>query len=402
MGLMTPLQAALRGFKNGRREARHKRRANGSFRIIKIRAEGLEGVRGNYLITTEKGVFGVIHQQLYQLFAGNSFGIALRDGELFLATSTDFVSRIIRTRLPEAIEAGRELTFRELAQFSTAKHGRVHQVTFFQDRLVVCNTGANSLVFVDPETGRVEREIHPIVDTFGHKIGGAHNHLNSVSVCGGVLLFCAYRAGPGSLLGLVYEDRVRGYAVERLGAHDIYVSGEDIYYCDTFGARTGAADGCGYLMVNNRKFDENFFTTPTGYALRGLSKTGDELIIGHSHKGDRRKRFKGQGSLIRCVGNRAVEELPMPFAQVYDVVELNGSHFDVPPAVTAWEEVNNLFESVFGKPAYDVSLAMEEALQIDGHAGRKESRAQHFLLAAATAIPEMADTLCDLNGILPG
>jgi hypothetical protein len=348
------IRAGIKAFTGERRERGARRHASRMFAVKAMTVPNLGHVTGRYLVSSDEGVFAIADGRLLQLFAGDTFGIARRGEELFIATSTNRTSRVIRARLPEPIAPGRLVRCEEVYEVATPKHGRIHQLALFRDRVAVCQTSANAIVLLDPETGRVERAIHPMADAAGTPIAVDHNHLNSASACGDVLLFCLYRAGAGSLLGVLGADRVRGYAVRNVGAHDVHVSGTDIYYSDTFGETyTTGRSGHGYLMVNGKRFDEPFFARSGGYAVRGFSQAGGELLIGHSHKGSRRTRFAGRGALVRCVAGKAVEEIAMPFSQVYDVLTLAGPHFDTEPAVGTWDDVNALFASVFGPPVYE-------------------------------------------------
>lgn len=356
MVLINAFEAALKSFKGEWREDRHRHIANGTQVVASVNFPGTENIRGDYFVTSDSGVYGIQGGKVFRLFAADTFGLALRDGELFVSTSTDKTSRIVKTRLDLPLRAGHKLRFKEIFAAPTTKKGRFHQIAFYNNFLAICHTSANCILLVDPDSGALQREIFPFQDNLGGKINFDHNHINSVSHCGDTLLFCAYRAGSGALLGVIHDSKLKGYRIQHAGAHDVHVSGRDIYYSDTFGGKEGPNANCGYLIRNGRKFDPDAFTTPTGYAVRGLAQSVDELLIGHSNKGERRKRFSGSGALLRCVGHKMAQEVTMPFAQVYDIIEMSGRHFNEAPSVKTWEEVNALFESVFGNPVYEATL----------------------------------------------
>jgi hypothetical protein len=351
------LSSAWKAFRHQRADERARRDARRRYIVRRVDLPAIDAVMGQYLVTSERGLFAIHGGRMFQLFAGDTFGLAVRGDDIFVASSTNLGSRVVRTTLEGGLVEGTSVLCEEIYAVKASKHSRIHQLGMVGDVLAVCQTSTNSIVLLDPSTGAVRREIHPMVDAVGTPVTVDHNHLNSVSQCGQVILFCLYRAGSGSMLGVLHGDRVKGYAVRNVGAHDVHVAGRTIYYSDTFGetyTRPGVENG--FLMIDDRRFDEAFFGGARGYAIRGFAQAGDELLIGHSHKGPRRTRFKGRGGLLRCVRGAVVEDIALPCSQVYDVVQLSGRHFDVPPAVTTWDDVTALFESVFGKPIYEIAL----------------------------------------------
>jgi hypothetical protein len=312
---------------------------------------------GNYLVSSDRGVFAIQAGKMFRLLEVDTFGIAVRDGELFVACSNDSYSSVCRCALPKKIANGGQLKFTELLRVPIIKSGRIHQIAFFKDMLVVAQTAANSILFLNPASGEILSECSPFRDRFGKAIGGDHNHINSVSQCGDCLLFCAYKTGPTAMIGVIHENRVKGYPIKNRGAHDVHISGKTLFYSDTFGGTfTDGSSECGFPMANRCAVDEEFFKKPPGFAIRGISQSGEEMVIGHSHKGPRAKRFDGNGALFRVVQNKVVQTLTTPFAQVYDVVRVDGKHFDAPPTVQTWDEINSFLESVLGAPIYEIEL----------------------------------------------
>jgi hypothetical protein len=312
---------------------------------------------GDYLVSGDRGIYAIRDGKLLNLFGTRTFGIAIRGTELFTASSNDHYSSICKAVLPDQIAPGASLKFTELFRTPTSKSGRIHQIGFFNDQLAVAHTDANAILFLNPETGDVISQCQPFRDHFGLPIGGDYNHINSVSQCGECLLFCAYRAGENSLICVLHENRVKGYAVPNTGAHDIHLTGETLYYSDTFGRPVSAGgDECGYLMANGHRVDEAYFSKPPGRAVRGIAGSGDELLVGHSHKGPRAKRYKGSGSVFRIVGGKVVHEVVVPFSQVYDILRLDGRHFEEPPRFKTWDELNRFLSATLGPCAYEREL----------------------------------------------
>jgi hypothetical protein len=331
--------------------------------IEHVNIGGFENFTGKYFFSSDRGIYFLADGAMLKLLDGHTYGIALRDGVLFTATDDGSYSQVLRCELPDKLDAGQKLIFEPIYQTHITERGsRIHQIAWFNDSLAVSQTSTNSIVLLSPHTGEVEQEIIPLRDENGQPRSGDYNHLNSVSQCGEVLLFCAYSAnyradGDTALLGLVCDNKVKGYTVKHRGAHDFYIAGRSVYYCDSLGSKNGSPlDDCGFLKINNQPFAPEYFGKPPGYFVRGMCRQGDEFIIGHSHKGTRKKRFEGTGSLLRCNESSVLEEVSAPFAQIYDFLSPEGTTFPEAPGVTTWDEVNQLMESIFGAPEYQMEL----------------------------------------------
>ena len=352
-----PIPAARKAFAHALRDRRFVAALGACSTVADLDASGFANFTGNYLISGDRGVHAVVGGRFLRLSEVRTFGIAVRGGRLYCASSDDRYSSITRADLPAVIEPGQTLDFTEIQRSPTSKNGRYHQIGFMGDRLAVAATERNSVLLLDPEDGNTISEIRPFRDHFGDPVSGDHNHINSVSECGECLLFCAYKAGDHALLCVLHGDRVKGYRISNWGAHDICIEGRNLWHSDTFGvpAELGG-DECGYPMKNNRRVAEDFFSKPPGRVVRGISGIGGELLIGHSHKGPRSKRYDGKGSIIRLAEGSFAGEIEVPFAQVYDILRLDGKRFDEPPAVGTWEEVNAFFEETLGSCVYERKL----------------------------------------------
>ena len=352
-----PLQAVRRAFARNLRDRAFVKAVASQTTVTEVKGDGFRDVTGDYLISGDRGVHAVVGGRLLRLSGTRTFGIAVRDGILYCAASDDRYSSICRAALPAVLEPGKTLEFEEIQRAATSKNGRYHQIGFVGNRLAVAATERNAILFLNPEDGTTVAECFPFRDRFGDPVLGDHNHINSVSECGECLLFCAYKAGKHALLCVLHNDRVKAYRIDNRGAHDVYIEGRNLWHSDTFGvpAELGG-DDCGYVMKNNRRVDADFFSTPPGKVVRGIAGTGEELLVGHSHKGPRSKRYEGKGSIIRLVGDKVVNETPVSFAQVYDILRLDGRHFDESPAFGTWEEVTTHFTSILGPCVYEQTL----------------------------------------------
>ena len=101
------------------------------------------------------------------------------------------------------------------------------------------------------------------------------------------------------------------------------------------------------------------------------------MLIGHSHKGVRAKRFGGPAYLLVCNPDRVEQCIEMPFAAIYDILSTEGRHFDQEPAVTTWDEVNALLSSILGDAIYEHMLPTQphegRATEVDRSSGGLDS-----------------------------
>lgn len=117
---------------------------------------------------------------------------------------------------------------------------------------------------------------------------------------------------------------VTGFRYKNVGVHDVFVNDQDFFFGDSFGV--GVPDQGGALICSTGAFS-NVFSQSPGWVVRGIG--GDpqgELLVGHSHKGERRKRFKGDGALLLFNKGEFVREMGMPhWAQTYQVMQTDGT-----------------------------------------------------------------------------
>lgn len=287
--------------------------------------------QGDYLISTDRGVFRANAEGLSEVFPFYTFGLCAGDGGLFLAVAIQGVSYLIRAPLADALGRGTSWTL--LHQAETLYHNeRIHQIAHdgTQGRLLVAHTKRNAIMTVDlGGEGRIT-EVFPFSDQFGGVISIDQHHVNSVhALSGGRFLFSAhsgiYRSqnedGNASIIGLVSGGRVRGYAFPRRGVHDVIPARSGIAFSDTFGSSAG-----GEAHVGGR-----ILPRPTGIEFpvtRGIAGSGREVVVGNSFPGSRAQRFGGQGGLVVYDGDEQTGFVPLPCSQVYDVIRADGGKLD--------------------------------------------------------------------------
>lgn len=276
----------------------------------------------SYFFTSDKGLFRVTPAGITRLFGLPVYGFALRGDRFYMAVNLGRLSLVVRGDRQALERPGAQLNLQTLYGRSiTSSNERLHQLTSGPDGLWVANTARNSLLLIDAETGAAKKEIFPFLDRFGAPVTGDHNHINSVVQYGDAVLFTAYRAGGRSLIGLYDGKTVRGFGYRNAGAHDVYLWGSDIVFCDTFG---DAGRESGGVIRAGRPFAGDFFSGPPGFIVRGMAGQNGEVIVGHSHKGQRKQRFKGRGGLLVFRGDTPAFVVPAPAAQIYQITTAQG------------------------------------------------------------------------------
>lgn len=299
-----------------------------------------------YFVTTEQGIFLIGPGEGRLLTRCGGYGFGFYKDMAYFSIDKDGVSSVCSLPRELLLDKG---TFRKdkyshiLYEVPTkSSNGRIHQLTITVDgHLLFANTGRNSIVRLAPETGDIE-EITPFPDRFGEPILDDHNHINSVVEYDGMIFFVAYKAGDKSLIGCIKGPEAKGFFYENQGGHDIYKTNSGFLFLDTFG------QGKGHAITENGRIYTEFLGQGTGYVLRGGAGNNAEWILGHSHKGPRKKRFEGRGGLIVIKQDRC-SYVELPAAQIYQIIRYDGHFFDYS------HNEKSLLEcliSYFGEPGY--------------------------------------------------
>lgn len=281
-------------------------------------------LNGSYYITTDKGLFFIEDSKLFKILDGAFYGIAFSDEYYYLSAYFGKLSTVVRGRLDDLKACCSSNAMEPVYTTQVAStNSRIHQVFFANGTLYIADSGRNTIVEYDEHSGRLTQETAPFLDQFGYPIYYDNNHINSVAAYNDYLIFTAYRAGSGSMIGVVKDGKVVGFRYPNIGVHDVFVTDQNFFFCDSFGV--GAPDQGGALICSHGPFSEVFSQSP-GWIVRGIA--GDpqgELLVGHSHKGDRRKRFRGNGALLLFQDCKFRQELTMPYwSQTYQIIQADG------------------------------------------------------------------------------
>jgi hypothetical protein len=305
-----------------------------------------------YYFTSEKGLFYVDKNGIEKRMSIPIYGLAFAHPHIFLSVQISTRSILFQGSL-DALKSGGNLNLKKLYEIQTrSSNERIHQITYGSGYIWVANTGRNSILKVDAKTGEILEEIWPFLDSFGDPYVGDHNHINSVHGYNDFIIFTAYRAGGKSLIGLIHKDgSVTGYHYPNQGGHDIYLDEDNFYFCDTFGDH--ALGKGGRLITKDGPYAEDLFSRSPGYIVRGVAKNNNELIIGHSHKGERSKRFKGHGALLIWNKQQFQGEVKIPAAQIYQIIRAcDGRNFDYDEDKIKIATVQFILKKQLGKPVY--------------------------------------------------
>lgn len=324
-------------------------------------------VDGEYLVTTELGVLHVAGARGKLLTSRPGYGVALDGDDVYLSYEnlglvdhehmSSFVTVVkLDELLGGALFDHKALMQREVLykQPFPSPNGRVHQLAFcgWKKRLLIASSQNNAILVLD-DSGK-KKLISPFLDGFGIPIRFDHNHINSVLPVEDVLYFVSYKAGGKSMIGYLEDGEGYGWHVGPIGFHDIFPTRSGFLACDTFGDLEH-----GRVLTESGELLEDYFLA-NDRAPRGAAGNSTEMVIGHSHKGPRSKRFKGFGGLIRVDAQGQPEYIPLPVAQVYQIVGLDGVHF-VPNEDVVHEDFKAVLTQRFGEP-FALGACVEEQL----------------------------------------
>jgi len=310
-----------------------------------------EMVSGTYFITSEKGLFRADISGLHLILPTPLYGCTIVGDKVVMGLYLDTDSILVEGNSSALFKKGESFQFREIMRVKTNDtKERIHQVTSFGNHIWSACTSMGALVHYEIGDSSIEF-IYPLRDFFSAPVQKNINHINSVIQYGETVLFTAYRAGKGSLIGAINGPYVRAYEYENVGVHDIYLTQSGFLFFDTFGC--GRDDRGGVPVTESGCWKPEFFDAAPGYILRGAAEGNNEILIGSSHKGKRALRFAGNGKLLRIVGGEIVSIQELPFAQVYQIITEHGEHLLPPEILPSFEEVCTSLNRRLGGPVYE-------------------------------------------------
>jgi hypothetical protein len=310
---------------------------------------------GEYLISTEKGVFCLTSNTLRQVSSIPAFGMAVApDGLLYLATWGKSFTSIVMAPLREVI-SGSMRSWREIWRIPVASAaGRIHQISVSGDSVWLANTAQNCITRLDRMSGKWLANIAPFKCSFGYPILTDHNHINGVHASPNYLVFTAFRINREAAVGVIGDGCVWIFAYRNMGIHDCAFRGDSFLFCDSYSMWDRY--GHGLLIMDGVEVSRDVFLRQQAQFVRGVSGRRGEIVVGNSNSGSRDERFSGRGQIIILRETGAFESLQMPAAQVYDVLSCDGRRFDTEPSFASATELVMHFRGIFGEPVEHTSL----------------------------------------------
>ncbi len=214
--------------------------------------------------------------------AGNAIGIT------GLARHGDLVAAVLQAAPTKIALLDRDYKLTTMYATTMVRDG--HSVASFEGKLFIVSTGTDSLVELDPVTGR-ERVIWKL----GTEAKDT-NHLNSVIVDAGRLLV----SGFGPKKGELWSSADEGFVIDVATGEKLV---EPIYHPHSLVARNGHLYWCVSSGVEVMGTDGLRLDTEHGYC-RGLAFAGAELFVGSSQA---RTRSKSTGKIISNVGDNPAD-----------------------------------------------------------------------------------------------
>ena len=302
-----------------------------------------------YFITTNKGIYRAEKNKLYHVTPWPLYGFAIHNQKAYCALTIKKCSLLLSCDLDSLLGLNNKPNWTEINRYeSSDTNCRFHGMDIYGDTLWLAHTGEGGLLEYKLNDLDQKPRFHTLIrDYFGNPINYDLNHINGVTAYKNLTLFTTYRVGKRSGIGVLEGDKVTIYPVENTGIHDAYFHRDDLYHCDTFGSNQQ-----GYVMKNNLPWNAAFFDVPPGYIIRGLSGDHDEMLVGHSHKGDRKNRFKGQGTIIFFNDGELSGQLDIPGSQVYQIIRKDGLALSPKPADISSSDAHKKLHHILGEPIY--------------------------------------------------
>lgn len=203
-----PLDRALREWKNC---ARFNQMMRGKLNPKEVAVLPVT-LQKSYYVTTNKGLFCLNKNRVEKLLDAELYGIALSGTSFYLSAYFGKISTVLRGNLHDLQSRRRRIPMHPVYTTEVSStNSRIHQIFFARGTLYIADSGRNTIVEYDEEPGVLTHETAPFVDAFDCPVHYDNNHINSVAAYHDYLIFTAYRAGPGSMIGVIKDgggDRV--------------------------------------------------------------------------------------------------------------------------------------------------------------------------------------------------
>lgn len=259
-------------------------------------------------------IFGTMDRLL--LWDGQTFRIVHEGHGLYYGITWDEKQVYVASRGWEGGESilifDKGLNF--VGRVPTGRLADIHQIAWFDGRLYITNTGANSLEVWDgkiSETWNYSGERRDV------------DHINSVWADRAFIYVGEHRWGKPSRVRVFDRDRNLVNTIENMGRglHNVYREGSDLYVCSS---------GEGDLLIRNvvtgrRKLVDLRLYHRRGYP-RGLARVDGEWYIGMSLEARREERHLPGHSAVLVLddGGNLIDKIEIDIGQIYEIRALEG------------------------------------------------------------------------------
>ncbi len=315
------------------------------------------GPANAYFVMTDRGLYRADRDGVQRILDIPMYGCAIAGGKVYMALYIGHDTILVEGDA-KALSGPAPFNFRPLfTEITNDTNERLHQVTNWGDGIWVARTGNGSIMRYESGSDVLVNHIL-LTDRFGSPVKKDINHINSVMQYGNTVLFTATHAGTQSMIGLMDGKKVTGFGYRNTGVHDIYLTEDGFLFFDTFGERDSIVGG--RPVTDRGTLFPDLFGKPPGFVPRGAAQTGAEIVIGSSHKGERKTRFKGNGQLIVTEAGAVRSVVTLPVAQVYQIVNERGEFLKAPSPAPDAAAIRRMFESALGKPIYEGEATVNE------------------------------------------
>lgn len=317
-----------------------------------------DGPAHPYFIMSDKGLYRADREGVHRILNIQMYGCAIVGAKVFMALYIGRDTILVEGDSKALFDSGTPFNFRPLfTELTNDTNERLHQVTAYDNGIWVARTANGAAMRY--EIGSEKLKNYTLIrDRFGLPVKRDINHINSVVQYGDAILFTATHAGSQSMIGLMHGISVTGFGYKNTGVHDVYLTESGFLFFDTFGHDSGVSGGM--PITEQGPIFPELFGKPPGFVPRGASQTGAEIVIGSSHKGARKIRFKGNGQLI-VTENRVVRSVhTIPVAQIYQIINARGELLTPPSRPLNVETIKQMFERSLGKAIYEGDADVSE------------------------------------------
>lgn len=326
-------------------------------RISFKKSTPIPNILGDYLVTTDNGIFRLKGDYIQKISDLPCFGIAInkKSDQLFISSWRNNYTLILKSNLKHMLKNSFTKWETIYSIGINNEASRIHQISYNKSNIWIANTAKNSITKVCSKTGKWIANICPFLCSYGHPIDTDHNHINSILAANDYLLFTAFKANKKGVIGLVGKGKIKIFLYKNFGIHDCLIHKKKFFFSDSFSAWDNLEYGI--ILEEKKKKFKSIFKKYNAQFVRGISINKNELIIGSSNFGKRKERLKKNGTLIRIVGDEDYDTIKINASQIYDIIRADGQRSDCRFSYNLkYDEVVKILRNSFGNENETFSL----------------------------------------------